>query len=61
MSHQSKMAGVVFIGALHLISGIAGILIGGTPAQAGWVLVVVGLLLVGLAWRETSVSERATG
>lgn len=59
MTHQSKMAGVVFIGALHLMSGIAGILIGGTPAQVGWALVVVGLLLVALASRDLSADPAA--
>ena len=52
MSHHSKMVGVVIIGLLHLMSGLAGIAVAGASAQAGWWLVVVGLVLSGLAWRD---------
>lgn len=34
---------------LFLLPGIAGITLGGTSAQAGWWLVVVGVILVGVA------------
>lgn len=59
MGHDAKMNGVIVIGLLHLMSGIGGIAVGGTSAQAGWWLVVVGLLLAGLAWRELRESHRA--
>lgn len=51
MSHHSKMVGVVMIGLLHLVSGIAGIAVGGASAQVGWWLVIAGLVIAGLAWR----------
>ena len=60
MSHHTKMVGVVIIGLLHLLSGIAGIAVGGASAQAGWWLVVVGLVLAGLAWRDLHTSEGAS-
>lgn len=59
MSHHTKMVGVVVIGLLHLMSGTAGIAVGGTSAQAGWWLVVVGLMLTGLAWRDLRDSHDA--
>jgi len=59
MSHRTKMFGVVVIGLLHLMSGIAGIAVGGASSQAGWWLVVVGLLLTVLAWRDLSGSRHA--
>ncbi len=59
MSHHTKMVGVVIIGLLHLMSGLAGIAVGGASAQAGWWLVVVGLVLSGLAWRELHASQGA--
>lgn len=51
MSNHSKMVGVIVIGLLHIMSGIAGIAFGGTNAQSGWWLVVVGIILTGFAWR----------
>ena len=59
MSHHTKMVGVVVIGLLNLMSGIAGIAVGGTSAPAGWWLVVVGLLLTALARRDLRGSHRA--
>jgi hypothetical protein len=50
MRTQSKMAFVIIIGVLHLVSGIAGIALGGVPMAVGWTLVIVGLMLVSLAW-----------
>ena len=58
MSHHSKMLGVVAIGMLHLMSGIAGVAVGGVSAHAGWWLVVVGLLLTGFAWRDLNGRHR---
>jgi hypothetical protein len=60
MSHHSKMVGVAIIGLLHLMSGLAGIAVGGASAQAGWWLVVVGLVLAGLAWRDLHESQGAS-
>lgn len=59
MSHHSKMVGVIVIGLLHLMSGIGGITLGGASAQAGWWLVVVGLLLTGFALRDLRGSHAA--
>jgi len=48
--------GTVMLGlvaGLMVLSGVAGIAQGGTPAQAGWWLVVVGcLILVAVVWRR---------
>ncbi len=54
------MVGVLIIGLLHLMSGLAGIAVGGASAQAGWWLVVVGLVLAGLAWRDLHTSQGAS-
>ena len=59
MSHHSKMVGVVVIGLMHLVSGIAGIAVGGGSLQVGWWLVGVGLLLTVLAWRDLRGSQCA--
>jgi hypothetical protein len=37
---------VAFVAGLFIMSGIAGISVGGISAQAGWWLVVVGLILL---------------
>jgi hypothetical protein len=59
MSHDAWMNGVIVIGLLHLMSGIGGIVVGGTSAPAGWWLVVVGILLTGLALHELRENHRA--
>jgi len=59
MSHHTKMVGVALIGLLHLMSGVAGIVVGGASGQVGWWLVVVGFVLAGLAWRGFN-DERAS-
>lgn len=53
-NHAAKIALAIF-GLLFVLSGIGGITLGSTPAQAGWWLVVVGILmgLVGLAALRT--------
>lgn len=52
MSRHTTLLCVAVIGLLHLVLGIAGIAVGGTNAQAGWFLVVIGLVLVTFAWRD---------
>ena len=59
MSDHAKMIGVVILGLTFVLSGIGGIAVGGANAQAGWWLAVVGLVLVGLAWRKMQVGRRA--
>jgi hypothetical protein len=49
---RNKSAFVVVVGLAFLLSGIAGVAVGGTSALAGWWLVVVGSVLVVLAARE---------
>ena len=58
MSHHARMLGIVVIGVLLLMSGITGVAVGGVSAQAGWWLVVVGLLLIGFAWRDLNGRHR---
>jgi uncharacterized membrane protein HdeD (DUF308 family) len=43
------------LGLLFVLSGIAGVTLGGTSAQAGWWLVIIGIImgLVGLAALRT--------
>ena len=50
-----KEIALAVLGLLFVISGIGGIILGGTPAQAGWWLVVVGIIMssVGLAALRT--------
>ena len=49
MSGQATTIALVIIGILFVQSGVAGISVGGTPAQAGWWLVIVGVVLIGAA------------
>lgn len=56
MSHRREIVGA--IGVLQLVSGLAGIAVGGTAAAAGWWLVVVGLLLTIAAWRDLGISHK---
>ena len=55
MNHAAKEIALVVFGLLFVLSGIGGITLGGTPAQAGSWLVVVGIImgLVGLAALRT--------
>lgn len=52
MSAAAKMRLVVFIGALFVMSGVAGIAVGHAAALAGGWLVVVGLVLAVLGARR---------
>ena len=47
----AKETALVVFGLLFVLSGIGGVTLGGTSAQAGWWLLVVGIImaLVGLA------------
>jgi uncharacterized membrane protein HdeD (DUF308 family) len=51
----AKETALTIFGCLFLLSGIGGITLGGTSAQAGWWLIVVGIImvLVGLAALRT--------
>jgi uncharacterized membrane protein HdeD (DUF308 family) len=48
---HAKESLLAMLGVLFVLSGIAGVTLGGTSAQAGWWLVVVGIImgLLGLA------------
>jgi protein-S-isoprenylcysteine O-methyltransferase Ste14 len=54
-NHAAKEIALAIFGLLFVLSGIAGITSGGTSAQAGWWLIVVGTLMgvVGLAALRT--------
>ena len=54
-NHAVKEIALAIFGLLIVLSGIGGIILGGASAQAGWWLVVVGLImaLVGLAALRT--------
>lgn len=54
-NHTTKGIALALFGLLVVLSGIAGITLGGTPAQAGWWLVVVGIVmgLIGLTALRT--------
>ncbi len=54
-NHAAKEIALAILGLLFVLSGIGGITLGGTSAQAGWWLVVVGIMmaLVGLAALRT--------
>jgi putative exporter of polyketide antibiotics len=59
MQRETKMGLVIVVGVLHLMSGIAGLVVGGVPSAAGWTLVIIGLVLVslgGLALRQNEVA-----
>jgi hypothetical protein len=50
-NRAAKQIALAIFGFLFVLSGIGGITLGGTSAQAGWWLVVVGIVMgvVGLA------------
>jgi uncharacterized membrane protein HdeD (DUF308 family) len=56
---RAREIALTIFGVLFVLSGIAGITLGGASAQAGWWLVVVGLVmtLVGLAALRRSPSQ----
>lgn len=41
---------VVLLGALFVLSGLGGVVVGHSAALAGWWLIVVGLILAVLGW-----------
>lgn len=53
--HAAKEIALAIFGFLFVLSGIGGITLGGTSAQAGWWLVGVGIIMgvVGLAALRT--------
>lgn len=50
MSEGTKMKLVVLLGALFVLSGLGGVVVGHSAALAGWWLIVVGLILAVLGW-----------
>lgn len=57
MTARHVAIGAAVVSMLTILSGIAGIVVGGTSAMAGWWLVIVGgalLLAVGLYGRRAA-------
>jgi hypothetical protein len=52
MSEETKMKAVVLLGALFVLSGLGGVVVGQSSAAAGWWLIVVLLVLGLLGWHR---------
>lgn len=46
------------VGLLNLLSGFAGIAVGGSATATGWWLVIVGAVLLVAAWRHVVARRR---